>query len=81
MERALSVIGRLASRSKLSKTACLSGWIQKEESALSRLSWLLVSLSIIAGQRLHETAISLFLPTEVTEHVRMDVQTDVGHVV
>jgi len=23
----------------------------------------------------------LLLPTEVTEHVRMDVQTDVGHVV
>lgn len=31
MELALSVIGRLASRAKRSKTLCISGWIQEED--------------------------------------------------
>lgn len=38
MELALSVIGRLASCSALSKTRRFSGWIQEESLTLSRTS-------------------------------------------
>jgi hypothetical protein len=89
MELAQSVIGRMAKGSKPSKTACESGWIREDGMALPRASLAGISWSVLQSLRLPEplsyvasiTNDGPLPPADVTEHVRMNVQTDVGHVV